>query len=116
LYEAPHRLLALLEDVLAVFGDRELCVGRELTKLYEEIWRGSVSGGLAHFSADRVRGEVTVVIAGNNKQTDTWDEAAVRAALQQELGAGLSRKAATAAIAEASGWRKRDVYALSLAN
>jgi 16S rRNA (cytidine1402-2'-O)-methyltransferase len=62
LYESPHRLLATLEEMLNVWGDRRIAVARELTKLHEEIFRGSVSQALEHFS-ERVRGEVTVVVA-----------------------------------------------------
>jgi 16S rRNA (cytidine1402-2'-O)-methyltransferase len=59
---APHRLAATLQDILEVFGDRRLAVGRELTKLHEEIYRGTVSGAIAHFV--RPRGEFTLVIDG----------------------------------------------------
>jgi 16S rRNA (cytidine1402-2'-O)-methyltransferase len=61
--EAPHRLAASLEDILDILGDRRLAVARELTKLHEEIWRGTVSGAIKHFS--QPRGEFTLVIEGN---------------------------------------------------
>jgi 16S rRNA (cytidine1402-2'-O)-methyltransferase len=115
LYESPHRLLACLADMEAVLGDRPVAVGRELTKLYEEVWRGPISGARAEFGArDRIRGEITLVVGGQTAGADEWDEARVRAALQARLAAGEHRKKAAAAIAEISGWRKRDVYALSL--
>lgn len=62
LYESPRRLLATLEEMLDVWGDRRIAVARELTKLHEEIFRGSVSQALEHFSGG-LRGEVTVVVA-----------------------------------------------------
>jgi 16S rRNA (cytidine1402-2'-O)-methyltransferase len=113
LYEAPHRVLALLADLVAVFGERQVVVGRELTKMYEEIWRGSAAGALAYFDSGKIRGEFTLVIAGAPPEP-RWDEAAVRQALQAELAKDLSRKEAAAAVAALSGWSKRRLYQLSL--
>ena len=62
LYESPQRLLATLEEIRNTWGDRRIAVARELTKFHEEIFRGSVSQALEHFSGG-VRGEVTVVVA-----------------------------------------------------
>ena len=63
-YEAPHRLLATLDDLEAVCGaGRGLTVARELTKLHEEIFRGTVGSALEHFGAGRVRGELVLVLA-----------------------------------------------------
>jgi 16S rRNA (cytidine1402-2'-O)-methyltransferase len=112
LYESPHRVLDLLADVVAVLGDRPLSIGRELTKFYEEIWRGSASEAISHFGQGLIRGEFTLVIAGHEETVQEWDEAAVRAALAHHLAQGLPRKEAAARVAAQSGWRKRDVYAL----
>jgi 16S rRNA (cytidine1402-2'-O)-methyltransferase len=112
LYEAPHRLLALLEDVDDLLGDRRISVGRELTKVYEEIWRGEVREAIAHFSKNTVRGEFTIVIEG--AQDVRWAEDDVRKALAEELEGGSSRRRAVELITALSGWRKRDVYKLSL--
>lgn len=113
-YESPNRLAALLQDVATVLGERQLCVARELTKLYEELFRGTPAAALAHFGGDKVRGEVTVVIAGAESDSAEWDEERVRAALSAEMARGTSRKDAAAQIAAMSGWRKRRVYNLSL--
>ncbi|HUS94543.1 MAG TPA: 16S rRNA (cytidine(1402)-2'-O)-methyltransferase [Patescibacteria group bacterium] len=113
-YEAPHRLLALLTDVEAVLGDRQVSIGRELTKLYEEIWRGSASAAIAYFGVGKIRGELTVVVEGSNAAESRWDEAAVKAAFATEVGRGVGRKAAAATISQRSGWRKREVYDLTL--
>jgi len=114
LYEAPHRLRALLEDIQAVLGERQLVVARELTKLYEEIWRGTPSAALEHFTEGAIRGEITLVIAGANPEELVWDEAAVRRAMDEQLAQGLRRKEAAAIVAQRSGWRPRDVYDLSI--
>jgi 16S rRNA (cytidine1402-2'-O)-methyltransferase len=63
-FEAPNRVHHLLADVLAVLGDRPLAVARELTKLYEEVWRGTVSEYLAGTPSKPPRGESTVVVGG----------------------------------------------------
>jgi 16S rRNA (cytidine1402-2'-O)-methyltransferase len=63
-YESPHRLLKFLADVLEVFGDRELVIARELTKMYEEIYRGPVSRAIRRFTEVEPRGEFTIVIRG----------------------------------------------------
>ena len=66
LYESPHRVIATLEALLEVLGDREVVVGREMTKLHEEVWRGTVSEALEHFA--KRRGEFTLVVAGAEKK------------------------------------------------
>ncbi len=74
LFEAPHRLRATLEDIAATFGDRPVAVCRELTKLYEEVYRGTPSGALDHFDAPR--GEFVIVLAGAPAQEPTDSPAA----------------------------------------
>lgn len=114
LYEAPHRLLNTLDNILAVIGDRQMSIGRELTKMHEEIWRGRASQALDYFSQSRIRGEITLVIEGATTDQNLWDEDQVRAALAAEIGKGLSRKDVVKLVANQSGWRKREVYQLSL--
>ena len=63
-YESPHRLLSFLQDVLEIFGDRRIVVARELTKKFEEIFRGVVSESIEKFQVTPPRGEFTIVIAG----------------------------------------------------
>lgn len=113
-FEAPHRLLAFLEDVIEVLGDRRVVVARELTKLYEEIWRSSAGEALEHFSESEIRGEITVVIAGASPEDLVWDEAAVRQAMDEQLARGVRRKEAASQVAKRAGWRTRDVYDLSI--
>lgn len=67
-FEAPPRLSGFLADVLQVLGDREIAVARELTKRFEEIWRGPATGYLAARPAKDVRGEVTVIVAGRGRK------------------------------------------------
>lgn len=72
LYEAPHRLLACLEDLERGLGDRPAAICRELTKLHEEILRGQLSELRANFSErDKIRGEIVLVLAGADSQNDS---------------------------------------------
>jgi len=115
-FEAPHRLRKSLADVEAVLGDRPLAVCRELTKLHEEVWRGTVAGARAHFDAVEPRGEFTLVIGGAQARHERWDEGRVRAALDELLAQGLPRPAAARRIAANSGWSRSEVYDLGLVN
>lgn len=111
-FEAPHRLVRGLTDVLDVLGDRRLAVTRELTKLHEEVWRGPVSQALAYFSERKPRGEFTLVIEGAAEK-EPWDEERVREAVGRLLAAGIRRKEAARQVAQAAGWSIREVYRLA---
>ena len=113
-FEAPHRLLASLADLKAVLGDRRIALARELTKLYEEVWRGSISQALAHFEENPPRGEFTLVIEGAREECVTWDEERVMEALAELLAEGVERKQAVKAVADLAGWPKREVYKVAL--
>jgi 16S rRNA (cytidine1402-2'-O)-methyltransferase len=109
--ETPHRLLEALEDLQSSLGDRSLAVARELTKLHEEIFRGRISQALALFSGQPVRGEITLVVAGEQAAKE-WDEEQVRAGLRQRLAGGAAPAQAAAELATQSGWPRRKVYQL----
>ena len=113
-FEAPHRLIDFLEDALQILGDRQVCCAREITKLHEEIWRSSLSQALAHFKQATIKGEITLVISGSSEMDEPWKEELIHRALLELLHQGLSRKDAAAAVAEDSGWRKRQLYKIAL--
>lgn len=114
-YEAPHRLLETLADLLDGLGPRPITVARELTKLHEEIWRGPVDAALAHFGQSEPRGELVLVVAGASPEPrETWKEEQVRTALAERLAAGEPRSTAAKAIAEEAGWPRRAVYDLDV--
>lgn len=113
-FEAPHRLLASLADLKDVLGDRRIAVARELTKLYEEVWRGSISQALTHFEENPPRGEFTLVIEGVGEERVTWDEEQVVEALAELMAEGAAKKEAIKAVADLAGWPKREVYKVAL--
>lgn len=110
-FEAPHRLLASLQSLWEVLGDRRIAVARELTKLHEEIYRGMISDSTRHFS--QPRGEFTLVIEGYHEAPDTKDESEVRKALHQAMASGLSHRDASARVAKEVGWSRKEVYRLA---
>ena len=113
-FETRHRLRKSLADIEAVLGDRPLAVCRELTKLHEEIWRGTISGARDHFAEVEPRGEFTLVIGGASQEHVRWEKARVRDALEELLAEGLARPAAARRVAAASGWSRGEVYGLGL--
>ncbi len=108
--ESPHRILEALEDVLAELGDRPICVAREMTKMFEEYWRGNTSGALAYFQSQPARGEFTLVVGGVEKSARVWTESETLAAIRSGLEAGESPSRLAKRLAEASGGSKRDIY------
>ncbi len=118
LFEAPHRLRVTLADLNTVLGDRPLAVCREMTKLHEEVFRGTAAQALEHF--DSPRGEVVVVvqgrqiIAGSQADAEDGDAGASDVDLRQMLSglrqAGVGAKDAVAQVAAATGLAKNRVY------
>ena len=111
--ESPHRIVDSLEDILFVLGDRRICVAREMTKLFEEFWRGPVSGAIEYFKSKEPRGEFTLVIEGKmTEDRAQWTEEDLLETIKKELQAGKSAKEISTELAEASGWNKKEVYDL----
>jgi 16S rRNA (cytidine1402-2'-O)-methyltransferase len=112
-FESPHRIVESLEDILSVLGDRRICAAREMTKLFEEYWRGTISGAVEYFKSQPVRGEFTLVIEGKKKEErGLWTEAELVTAIEKELLTEKSAKEISAELAEQSGWNKKEVYSL----
>lgn len=113
-YEAPHRLARTLADLaVALGGERRVAVARELTKLHEEVWRGTLDGAVARSAEVVPRGEHVVVVEGAEPPPPVDDDD-VRSSLDAALAAGASRRDAVAEVAEALGVGRRRVYDLAL--
>ncbi|MBM3942321.1 MAG: 16S rRNA (cytidine(1402)-2'-O)-methyltransferase [SAR202 cluster bacterium] len=117
IFEAPHRLQATLQDLLAVLGDRHMAVCRELTKLHQEVFRGSISQAIQHFQTPR--GEFTLVVAGAGiEAVGTASEAPNLDAARQELArlrqSGARAREAVAQVSAALGIPRKLAYQLWL--
>jgi 16S rRNA (cytidine1402-2'-O)-methyltransferase len=113
LFEAPHRLARTLADLVAVLGpERRLAIVRELTKLHEEVWRGTVAEALARSEAAEPRGEHVLVVEGGVLPEAAADDE-LSAALADRVAAGLSTRDAVAEVASAFAVPKRRVYAIA---
>lgn len=119
LYEAPHRLVEILKDLLTGMGDRKIAVARELTKLHEEFFRGRISETLAWLEAKQPRGEFVVVIAsakfsGLEQPAEEVDEQAlledVPAMLDKLIASGIDKKSAITELARKLNLPKKMVY------
>jgi 16S rRNA (cytidine1402-2'-O)-methyltransferase len=111
--ESPHRILAALADLESVFADRKVAVARELTKIHEEIWRGTIPGAIEHFTRSEPRGEFTLVVAGKTKaEKQKWTEDHVKIAVKFGLKLGESPSALAKRVADESGWSRKEVYTL----
>jgi 16S rRNA (cytidine1402-2'-O)-methyltransferase len=114
-FESPRRLLAMLADVETVLGDREIVVARELTKLHEELVRGPVSAVRERLRRRaRVRGEVTVLVAGAPETRAAVAPADLDAAIRAARAAGRSVRELSAEVARATGVPRRAVYRRAL--
>lgn len=116
LYEAPHRLRETLQDVAAVLADPEVCVGRELTKQFEELLRGRASEVLADFATREPRGEFVLVIAARETEdTVSAPPEVLGGALRRLLDAGFSVRDAADLLADLGACGRREAYQLALA-
>lgn len=114
LYEAPHRVVRTVADLVTACGpDRRVALARELTKLHEETWRGTLADAAAHLAEVAPRGEYVVVLEGAPQAAAATDEQIVTA-LRTALGGGADRRTAIATVMSATGANKRRVYDLAL--
>ena len=110
--ESPHRVLKALVDIESVLGNRQIAVARELTKLYEEFFRGDVLSAREHFEVHAPRGEFTLVVAGKKQEDALWTEASLRIAIDAGITEGESPSTLAKRLARESNWERRDVYNL----
>lgn len=106
--EAPHRVQAALNDLLEVFGDRRIAVCRELTKLYEEIFRGTISQSIEHFAEPR--GEFTLVVEGQREERAPEVNENIEQRLREMRRSGLTAKETIAALSSQTGLSRKELY------
>jgi 16S rRNA (cytidine1402-2'-O)-methyltransferase len=113
-YEAPQRLMATLEDIETVCGDREMVVARELTKIYEEFVHGRVGEVMAHFAGGNVKGEVVILLSPPSVVVADPADVPVTAFLAGLLAEGMTLKDAVRRTVEETGSPRGMVYAEAL--
>jgi 16S rRNA (cytidine1402-2'-O)-methyltransferase len=118
-FESPRRLMAALADALEILGDREVCLGREMTKLHEELLSGTISTLIAAFEGREVRGEIAFLLAGATREISASPIPSGREAAADEsparrvrrlIESGVDRKEALRQVARETGLSRRDLY------
>ncbi len=114
-YESPHRLRSTLQDMREIFGDdRQIVLARELTKIYEEFWRGDIAGACSYYETKAPIGEHTLVVAGHypSQQEYTQDELIEK--LETIMSQGISPSQASRQLAASTSLPRRQLYQLAL--
>ena len=107
-FESPYRLPATLNDLVEVLGDRKIAIGRELTKIHEEVFRGRISEAIEHFKEPK--GEFTLVIEGKAEKEKTTLTPEITEELRQMHYQGIGAKEAVAQLSLATGLSKKELY------
>ena len=116
IYEAPHRLVRTLKELLETLGDRRMTVLRELTKKHETAFTTTLSEAVAYYEAEAPRGECVLVLEGRSRQQmkeesqAAWKEMDIEEHMQKYLDQGMDKKEAMKQVAKDRGVGKRDVY------
>ena len=106
-YEAPHRITDTLNNILEVFGNRKMCLAREISKKYEEIYRGTISDVIKE--TENIKGEIVFLVEGN-KEVETFDDLSVIDHVNMFIEDGLSQMDAIKKVAKLRKIPKSDVY------
>ena len=110
--EAPHRMSATLETIADLFPDRAVAVCREMTKRFEEVYRGDAAGALEYFTEPR--GEFVIVVEGAGKTRQTLPDEQLNTAIQVARSEGLSGRTLVDAVVKSTGVSRSRVYRLTL--
>lgn len=108
-YEAPHRIIEMLESVRDICGERRISVSREISKLYEEIYRGTISEVIEELKGDEIRGEFVVVVEGSTKEV-SFDSMSIEEHVNMYMEEGLSEKDAMKKVAKDRNTTKSEIY------
>ncbi len=116
MYEAPHRLVKTLQELLEHLGNRRITVCRELTKRYETAFATTLEEALAYYEANDPKGECVLVLEGRSREelrqeeVAKWEEMSIEAHMEHYLAQGIQKKEAMKMVAKDRGISKRDVY------
>lgn len=112
-YEAPHRLKETLNDMLEIFGDRDIVIAREVTKVHEEFLRGSVRDLISRLAERELRGEITIVVRGSLAEAAV-SESVLKTEIRRLKNQGMRVKEIAEVLGERFGYSKREIYRLTL--
>lgn len=112
-YEGPHRLLDALNDMLKIFGDRDIAVARELTKVHEEFLRGKLSEVIGALADRDIKGEIVIMVRGTSGEAQVSDEE-LHGTIRQLAGNGMGVKEIAELLGERYGLAKKEVYKVAL--
>ncbi|ADI64008.1 16S rRNA (cytidine(1402)-2'-O)-methyltransferase [Trichormus azollae] len=114
-YESPHRLRDTLQDFADILGsEHTIIIARELTKLYEEFWRGTIADAIAHYQQKEPQGEYTLLVAGILPSKPQLTEAELKAELIKIMKQGISCSQASRQLAKDTLISRRQIYQLAL--
>ena len=108
-YEAPHRIIEMLESIKEIFGERRISVSREISKLYEEIYRGTPTEVIEELNREEIRGEFVVVVEGNDQDV-SFDSMSIEEHVNMYIEEGLSEKDAMKKVAKDRNTTKSEIY------
>lgn len=106
-YEAPHRITKTLEEMLEILGNRNISISREITKKFEEVYRGTIEEVIEE--TKEIKGEIVIVVSGN-KEEITYDDLTIEEHVNLYIKNGLNSKEAIKKVAEDRNLKKSDVY------
>lgn len=109
LYESPHRLVDTLKDMIEILGNRNIALAREISKVHEEIYRGTIQEALEKFSSSTVKGEFVLVVEGNKDKEEAVN-IDIKKELEKYIEEGYSKKASIKIVAEKHNLPKNQVY------
>ena len=116
IYEAPHRLVRILELLLATLGDRRIRICRELTKKHETVFATTISAAVEYYKEQEPKGECVLVIEGKSRQEQIeeerqkWEEMSIQEHMDYYMDQGIQKKEAMKMVAKDRGVGKRDIY------
>jgi 16S rRNA (cytidine1402-2'-O)-methyltransferase len=108
-YEAPHRIIEMLESIKNIFGERRIAVSREISKLYEEIYRGTPTEVIEELNSEEIRGEFVVVVEGNNNEV-SFESMSIEEHVNMYIEEGLTEKDAMKKVAKDRNTTKSEIY------
>ena len=110
-YESPHRVADTLENMLEVYGDRSVVLVRELTKIYEEYQRGTISELLESIAETPLKGECLLIVEGASQDVEEKDEEDLFSEIQARIQQGMKKNQAIKEVAKIYQWNKSQLYA-----